>query len=392
MLLQGMTYAYEKAPSLSPPPTCTKEWGGYRTYLRKKGIEIVATLDMDTTWNLGGGRESTRGGDVEYLLVVSMKASSEALFDYKGGTFFIEYDSHHGQSPTLESIGALVDVDYIEAVSFDDLYALWYKQVFGNNNAWILVGKSDAYENFTQTEHSELFLNNGYSTFPTIAFFPSYPNPAMSVIGFLPFTKNISLKVGVFDGSLADGAQTGTMGVFGHFFSNLPDHAFIIGELDFEWDWASTYKGRLGIGWWQHTARFFTFGGATKRGTSGPYVTVDQILYKTPKSEAGFFFVYSTGNQSVNDFRRYVGAGIVGKGILSFRPQDSIGVGMSRGYLSQDEAAGFTEPYEASYEVFYQWKCLPWGYLEPDFQYIVNPGGDGLSNASVFTLRLQVSF
>lgn len=384
--LQLMAFAQDDSPASG----MTGEWGGRRKELHEKGIDLKCILDLDTTWNLDGGRKHTRGGDVEYLLQLSLQVKSEPLFHYCGGTFYVEFDSHHGLSPTND-VGSFNQVDYIEAPPFDELYAIWYKQAFGQK-AWVLVGKSDAYENFTKTAHSDPFLNAGYSEIPTILFFPTYPDPAMSLIGFYAFTKIMSLKVGLFDGSLANGVDTGKRGVFGKFFDNLPSHAFLIGELDFEWSWKTAYKGRLGIGFWVHTAEFITFGGGRKRGASGPYLTFDQVIYKSAKEEIGLFFLYGSANPSVSTIQQYVAGGFTWQGMLKCRPQDILGVAASYAFFSQDGGAGFTDPYEAFYEFFYQWYFRPWGYLEPDYQYVLNPGGRGLPNASVLTLRLQVIF
>lgn len=372
--------------------TFLSEWTQLQNTLCKKGIEISCNFYLDTTWNLDGGKHRTRGfGNFEYLLDLIVKAKSEPLFHYSGGTFFIEYESHHGESPSRNDVGSFVPIDYIEAPPFDALYACWYKQEFGKN-FWILIGKSDAFDDdrFTYVKHASLFLNNGYTALPSILFFPTYPNPAMSVVGCATFLKDVSLSFGIFDGSLANGVNTGKGGVFGHFFDHLFSHAFLISELDLSWEWCSLYPGQLGIGGWVHTAEFNTFDGKKQRGTSGPYITLDQVIYKKEEEEVGIFFLYGSANPQINPIERYFAAGLSWKNFFVKRPEDTLGFGMSRPCFSPK--AGFSKSFEASYELFYVIRFCKWGYLEPDFQYIVHPGGNNLSNASVFTLRLQLNF
>lgn len=368
--------------------TLTGDWGGARTKMREKGFTIKSSLILDDTWTLHGGKHRTRAvGDYEYLFDLSLKVESRPLFHYSGGTLFIDFQSHHGKDPSKDA-GTFVFVDVIEARPFNELYALWYKQASRDNKFWILAGKSDAYDNFLDAAHDLLFMNSGYQTIPTVLFLPTYPDPAMSVIGSATFPYGISLTTGVFDGSLADGVETGKLGVFGHFFHNLPEHAFLIGELDVVWN-PSDYKGRLGIGGWKHTAEFTKFDGGKKKGAAGPYATLDQIIYKTKEQEGAVFFLFGSANPSISAAHYYFGTGLTWQGATSGRPQDTIGIGMSRVNFSHAPGTDFTESNETSYEAFYVWQFAAWGFLEPDFQYIVHPGGQGLPNASVFTLRLE---
>ena len=93
----------------------------------------------------------------------------------------------------------------------------------------------------------------------------------------------------------------------------------------------------------------------------------------------------------MNAAHRYIAVGATWNGARYARPNDVFGLGMSRVNFTQDSDACFTERYEASFEAFYKLQFTKFGLLEPDFQYIVHPGGKGLENAWVFTLRLQVN-
>lgn len=371
----------------------TGDWHGVRNTLKDRGIEFEASLTLDDTWNLAGGKRTSPGhGEFEYLFDLNMKLTSDPLFHYSGGTFFVDFQSHHGQSPSAKDVGSFVQVDLMEAPAFDELYALWYKQSFGEAAAfWFLVGKSDAYDTFTNTVHSSFFLNDGYTAFPTIPFFPSYPNPAMSVIASLKIPHGISFTAGVFDGALAEGYNTGKHGVFGRFFNNLSKHAFLMGEFNLIWEWWKDCKGRLGLGGWKTTAELTQFNGKMRKGTKGPYLTIDQTFHKSKLYEGGVFFIYSSANPQVSSAHRYIAAGTTWQGISSYRADDIIGVGISQVNFTQDKAAGFTEHHETAYEIFYHLRFAGWGFLEPDYQYVVHPGGKGLPNASVFTLRLQLT-
>jgi hypothetical protein len=228
----------------------TGNWEGVRDKMLKNGFDLKAIMYADDTWNLHGGKKITPWyGAAEYMLDVNAKISSTPLFHYSGGTIFADYVSHHGSSPSTTYVGSLVPVDLYEAPPYDNLYALWYKQVFGDDIFWLLVGKSDAYDNFTKTVHSAIFLNNGYSALPAIPFFPTYPNPAFSVVASVGIPYDVRLTFGVFDGSFANsGYPTGDRGVAGRFFRHLTAHAFLIGEANYEWAIVPDYGGHVGVG------------------------------------------------------------------------------------------------------------------------------------------------
>lgn len=365
-----------------PGPKMTGEWGGARTYLREKGIELESTLILDNTWNLHGGREQSSKGVFESFFDVNATIESCPLLHYKGGTFFASFQSHHGQSPTEKEVGSLMLVDLQEAHGFNQIASLWYKQEFGNK-FWLLFGKSDAYQNFTIVPHALYFLNSGYTAIPTILFFPTYPDPAMSIIGSLSFGEIISAKLGAFDGSLAEGVSTGH-GIFGRFFKHPSAHTFFIGEIDFDWE-----SGHIGVGGWRHTGKFETFEDNTKKGTGGPYFIIDQAVYKYCEEELALFFIFGTADPSISVAHYYFGAGTTWKGLLPSRLDDILGIGMSRANFTRNKHAEYSDSYEASYEIYYQYNFTDWGHLQPDFQYVVHPGGKGLPNASVLTLRLQ---
>lgn len=367
------------------------DWGGRRTAWSKKGIDFGFSLALDDTWNLHGGEKRSQAvGEYEYLFGASFSVASQPLFSYEGGTFFTSFVSHHWKEPS-QAVGSYVFVDTMEAAPFDELYSLWYKQAFAEGKYWLLIGKSDAYDNFTVVPHAVPFINSGYTTIPTIPFFPTYPDPAMSIVGFATLFRNMSVTLGVFDGSLAEGYHTGTHGVTGRFFNNLSKHAFLIGELDCNWNLKKNLEGRLGFIAWGDTAKLSTFSGRQRRGTWGPAVTLDQVIYKKDKEEGAFFAMYGSADSSLSDVNRYIALGMTWNGAFYQRDVDLFGIGMSRADFTSDPNAGYSKSYEASFEAFYKFQFSKFGFLEPDFQYIVHPGGKGLPNASVFTIRLQVN-
>lgn len=369
--------------------TFTGGWGGWRAEFRKQGMEATASLIADLGWNMEGGRK-TSGTKGEYLFNGVVKAHSEEIIGYSGGTFVLNFAAHHGQSPSLE-VGSLVLVDSIEAPPFNALYELYYQQTFGHKGRhWLLVGKSDAYDNFALAPHVLSFVNNGYSAAPTILFFPTYPNSAMSLIGSFKLSKSVTGMVGLFDGSFADGFQTGSDGVFGRFFNHLSDHAFIIGELDLNWDWGDGRIGLFKVGEWWTTASLEEFSGCMRRGSTGPYVILDQIFLKKEQKEAAFFGIYGWANPNVSSIVQFYCAGVTYQGFCKSRQRDQIGFAWTISDLSK-EAPDLRFFFENVLEGYYRIGLWRGATLQPDLQIIFHPSG--IYPTSYFaTIRFQMNF
>ncbi len=369
-------------------------WDGWRDVLRECGITFDIELVVDDTWNLAGGiRPTPIYGSPEYTFSFDVSIDTQRLWRHKGGTLYGSFISHHGESPSMRYVGSFMFVDNYEAMrQFDELYALWYKQYFGDH-VWLLVGKSDGYDNFTKLTMVDPFFNGGYVPYPTIPFFPTYPDPAMSIIGSLNYD-SLSFTFGVFDGSLANGVGTGDE-LFGHFF-DLGKHAFLIGEVDWNWTVCKNRTGCFEIGVWKHTSEFRKFNGRRKNGTEGFYLALQQYFFVQDhvvfKRSFGGFAIFSVADPAVIDVHYYSALGLRWDGFFCCRPFDIMGIAVGRAEFTDAPEAHFRKRCETAYEAFYSWRLQPGTFLRPDFQYVVHPGGRTLPDAYVFQLRLFIYF
>lgn len=93
----------------------------------------------------------------------------------------------------------------------------------------------------------------------------------------------------------------------------------------------------------------------------------------------------------MSEIRRHLGAGLAWSGFLPGRPHDLLGVGVSRATLSSEPEAGFIDSAETVFELVYRARVLPYLALKPDLQYVQHPGGGGIDNATVGTLRIELA-
>ncbi|RME96137.1 MAG: hypothetical protein D6766_01440, partial [Verrucomicrobia bacterium] len=140
--------------------------------------------------------------------------------------------------------------------------------------------------------------------------------------------------------------------------------------------------------------------GAIHRHSWVGYLLVEQQLWSEPDGQPGegltAFARFGAGPADRQAGRLGVDAGLHRRGLLPGRPEDvaALGVvhlGLSR-LLARPSAAAAMEA-ETVVEFTYRWQWRPWAYVQPDVQWILQPGGSSAAHdALVLGLRLGVSF
>ncbi len=187
----------------------------------------------------------------------------------------------------------------------------------------------------------------------------------------------------MYDGT---GYKTGSRGPSSLFSS--PGDLFGIAEVRYEWE-----DGRVGIGAWHHNGDFDRFDGGVDDGAEGYFALAEGWLMREdgdPDGEQGLqaWTLLGAADETVSPVETHVGVGLAYAGLLGGRDEDTTGLGVHSARLSGDPDAGFTEGHETAIELFHAFQVLPELRIQPDLQYIVNPGGEGLDDAFVGTIRL----
>jgi len=141
----------------------------------------------------------------------------------------------------------------------------------------------------------------------------------------------------------------------------------------------------------------------THQGNYFAYLTIDQLLAqdrKDPyKTLNGFARLMGTplGNQNLIAFS--MNAGLTLHKPILHRRDDTLGIGI--GYTKVGSGAAASDAYTGRYtstfypvrngeayaELTYQYQVYPWLQVQPDFQYILNPGA-GLLNSNTLNRRI----
>jgi porin len=247
--------------------------------------------------------------------------------------------------------------------------------------------------------------------------------------------QDIQLQAAVFSGDPSGGNGSNQPAPFpnGTVFS-FRGGAFFIAEASYlpsQGKDAPGLPGAYRIGTWYHTSsnfadqRYDTSGlslanplstgiPAQHAGNSGVYGVIDQMLYRVPGTDSQGLSAFARAGGAPNDrnvINFYADGGLVYQGLFPGRPDDKIGaaaafarVGDNARGLDADTGmyGNFYFPVrssEAMVELMYQAQLKPWLMVQPDLQYIVNPGGGVLNpdgtlrrNAWVVGVRSLINF
>ena len=361
----------------------TGDWEGLRKKWDQHGVGVAVVYKGDFSRNLSGGVQKKNS----YLDNLDLKVSidAEKAFGLKGLSFFIyglgNSGAKRGGTPGVYA-GAVQGVDNIETANDDfKLYEFWAQYTFEVEHLSILFGLHDLNSEFYVTDSSSLMLNPsygvGYDISQSGASGPSiFPYAAPALRLRLEPSKRVYVQSGIFNGPSAETASNGS-----HFKINARDGFLLINEVGISGTEESPYK--LGLGYWSYTRTFDSLKDSSPVNSSGAYVLGD----KSFNAHVSGFIRYGMASSESFDGKDNLGLGIVYKGILPFRPDDRLGLGMAR-VTPTDESQKPENQFEATYRI----EALKGVAIQPDFQYITHPGFSGaVPNALVGALRLELS-
>ncbi len=403
------------------------DMGGLRTFLGKYGISLGITETSEVLGNVTGGLH--RGAAYDGLTTLTLSLDTAKALQWPGGTFNVSALQIHGRSLSADHLASLQTASNIEADRATRLWELWFQQSVWDGKADVRLGQQSVDQEFLVNQYAAVFLNAamGWPSLPSADLYaggPAYPLSSLGVRLRVRPTESLTLLGGVFDdnppgGPFKDDSQLRGSEASGTRF-NLGTGALVLAELQYAVHQSGTEKtdcdtllcglpGMYKLGGWYDTARFpdqrfdttgLSLANPTSSGTPRQhrsnlslYGSADQLVWRQPG-----------GPQSVGVFLRVMGApadrnlidwgltaGLNVKGLLPGRGDDSFGIGYGWVHVSGRASdldrdtnffSGVAHPIRSSehfIEVTYQWQIAPWWIVQPDIQYIFNPGG-GLSN------------
>ena len=410
------------------------DWAGLRSGLEKYGVNF-GLQEQDEVWgNVMGGLR--RGATYNGLTMASLCIDLGTKLHWQGAHFFASGYQIHGIGPTPQLVGALQLISGIEATPSTKLYDLWFedqRRLFGGTFS-LRFGQEGANDEFMTTQYGGLFLNSSFG-FPALPALdlpsggPNYPLATPFVRGELR-RGEFTLLGAVYNGNPAS-AGTGDPQLrdFHGTAFRLNDHTLSFAELQYAPSLApsATYK----LGMWIASGPFadpltasdgLSLANPASKGQPllhatdrAVYAVIDQMVWQKPNtvSQGIAFFVqvmHAPEDRNLSDL--FIEGGLNWKGIIPGRSHDAAGLAVAHAGIgaaaikfSEDLVfyTGLGTPYspgETVVEATYRAVLTPWLKLQPDLQYVVNPGAGiltaqstvPLKNALVFGVRATVNF
>jgi porin len=396
--------------------TLTGDWGGARTALKDKGIDITLISIDEILGVLSGGisRQASYEGRLEFSVDTDLKK----LVGWDGATtHFTIYQLRSTSHDAVDNTGSIADPSNIDALATTRLFTAWFQQNFFDDKLSIRLGQIAADDEFIGSPTAGGLINGTFGWASLVAANmisggPAFPLATPGVRVALKPTDQLTLQAAVFSGDPAgadcnDNPQSCNR--YGTTFS-FSGGALWMGELQYAvnqnkksaglpgvyklggWyattDFADQHYGLNGVGAVVSLADPTVAGPLYHRGNGGIYGVADQVVWRSDTTSLNLFARggFAPSDRNLISFYMDGGAGI--KGLLPGRADDTLTMGFAYAKISNDAAALDQDtlvfngpPYpirdsEMVFEVSYQAQIAPWWTVQPDLQYIVHPGGN----------------
>lgn len=334
---------------------------------------------------------------------LTISAQLDGLSGGSDANFFAYLLYNNGASFSDVYVGDLQVVSNIDAPQAVRIYELWYEQSWAGKYS-LKVGLYDLNSEFDAIDMTQLFMNSshgigaeygqsgvaGPSIFPVTSFAVRF-DWQLSEAGMLRYALLDGVPGDPNDPSKTKIRFSSDEGVL---------HAL-------EYDHVLPGGMRLGLGGWQYSEKFDLLegqdiNGAPLRddGNRGVYGFVETPLLSAHKMrfDMSAFLRYGIANDEINVLDRYVGGGIVVSGLVDSRPDDQLGLAFANARVGDPfkrasaDAGDTVESAEMTVELTYSAQLTDWLRIQPDIQYVINPGADpGLGNALVFGFQFELT-
>ena len=387
------------------------DWGGLRSKLEESGITPRWFLITDVAGNPSGGRDqgATQASSTELSLFFDLNR----IASVKDGSLFVSLSQRWGSRLSTEYVGNVFPEQQIYGFETFRVIDVSYQQKLLNGRVELRLGRFAATDDFLDSPYNYGFMSNAFcgSPFGILLDAPGVMayTGTWAALGKVRPTRRSHVMAAIYNGDPAM-RENKNHGV--DFSFNGP--VFAMGEVGYQFNGLPGDSSRLGNyklgGWYDHSTLTNFESGVRKRGSWGYYGLFDQVLipFGTRSSNRGlgvFGSVTVATDSHIQQLPLYFTAGVSARGLFDARPRDAISFGIATGYFSDAlqraqrngllvPPKGGVQDHERVVELTYRIDLRKGAYfIQPDFQYIVRPGGTGhLRNAPVLGAQFGINF
>ncbi len=419
---------------------------GVRPWLGQYGITLGLQETSEVLGNLTGG--TRKGFEYDGLTQAVMQLDTQRAFGWYGGTFNVSGLQIHGRNLSADNLGSLQTASGIEADDKTRLWELWYQQKFLDQDRMdVKIGQQSLDQEFMVSQNANYFVNTmfGWPMVPSADLpggGPAYPLSALGVRMRAKPNDALTFLAGVYNGSPASDNNNPDSQHANPSGTTFPLNGGVlaIAEVQYAYPALGSMVSADGpqplsrlykLGIWYNSESF-----ADEQYDTTGRSLADPGTNGVAKSHRGNYAIYAVADQmlwhsenvddrTLNFFTRIMGTPLTDRNLIDFslnagftlhepfigRDDDTIGIGMGYAHVSNsvgafDRAQTFFGTYtpvqtgETFIEATYQYQLMPWWQLQPDFQYVINPGagilnpntGGKVGNEAVLGIRTNILF
>ena len=420
----------------------TMNWWGLRDTLARNGLDISASYTSDLAGNPVGGKSPAFTYCDNFTL--DLEFQSEPLLGYRGGTLSVIALDRNGNNLSGNNIGNQFTAQQVYGGTGVIFYGLAYNQRFCDDRFSFKFGRMAAGDDFASSPLYWLYMNNGIDgnpqSLPVNGKFTTYPwsvwgsrlralvtKETEAMLGVYQVTPQVSQSyMHGFNWDMNPGDGVMVIGQYGwahEFFKpaapSVPAITAGAGDGKSVAPAANDGKtfsvpaseaiphglpGHYWMGGYYSTWTYPQFGSTQgQNGAYGLYWHFDQMLYRmSPFKDTGltsWSAIMLCPQQNTAKVPFQYNGGLVYTGMIPFRPKDISIFGIAYGNFSSNYAQanqtslGGYATYELVYEFGYRINLTKFMYIQPDAQWIINPGGSGtIPNALVLGAQIGATF
>lgn len=348
----------------------------------------------------GGRQKGTRYID---SLNVIASADLDQLAGISRTTATIQAFHNNGKRFSGSIAGDAQGISGIETgTRMTRIYEAWFEHRGAGDRWSIKAGLYDINSEFDALGASLLFVHSAHGLGTDISQSgrngPStYPDTALGVRGEFRVHDGLTIRAAVLDGVPNDPGQPRRMLVR----FNEGEGAFLIAEAD-----ASFGSVRVLLGGWHYTSandNRLDAGVAApmvhRSHSAGAYLRGEAQLSGTAERGLRGFARLGAADGHTNEFSGFLSGGLSWRGLIRQRPDDETGFALAYALAGRATRrlsramVGSADRGELVIEATHRIKLTEWLSVQPDVQYVVNPGLDrSLKDAVAVGLRLSASF
>jgi len=411
---------------------------GLRRALSKSGISLAVLETSEQLGNLTGG---TRKGFVyDGLTQIVGQMDTRRAFGHYGGLLNVSLLNLHGSNLSTQNLQSLQTASGIEGDRSTRLWEFWFDQKFLEEDRLSLrLGQQSLDQEFMVSGNALYFVNTmfGWPMLPSANMpsgGPAYPLSALGVRMSARPVDGVTVLAGVFNGNPVkndNGSDPQTQNRHGTSFPLNGGRLYIAeAQLSYPTLGSMVEPGQTkSLGWTYKIGAWYNSNMASDMaldanglslsdpasngnalqhpGNYAFYAVADQLVWRDDmdpnRTIALFARLMGTPLKDRNLIDASLNLGVLMHSPLRNRPADSVGIGMGYAHVSPRAAQsdvsshafnGVSAPvrsHEQFVEVTYQYQWKPWLQIQPDVQYVFNPGA-GLANPNNLnnpTLRIH---